>query len=123
MWSLLWCLKSACLASSDADVVVFLGRDTQMGPNLHEVMRWVSKVIKHPDYDPGTHKNDLALLRLSSPVNFTDYIRPVCLAAKRSFFVDGLSCWVTGWGAPQTNGEEKRPAPVPETADLTDLCQ
>uniref|UniRef100_H2L3L9 Peptidase S1 domain-containing protein n=1 Tax=Oryzias latipes TaxID=8090 RepID=H2L3L9_ORYLA len=106
-----WVLTAArCLSrSADSHVVVFLGRDTQMGPNLHEVMRWVSKVIKHPDYDPGTHKNDLALLRLSSPVNFTDYIRPVCLAAKRSFFVDGLSCWVTGWGAPQTNGEEKRP--------------
>uniref|UniRef100_A0A3P9J6P6 Peptidase S1 domain-containing protein n=1 Tax=Oryzias latipes TaxID=8090 RepID=A0A3P9J6P6_ORYLA len=103
-----WVLTAArCF---DADVVVFLGRDTQMGQNPHEVMRWVSKVIKHPDYDPGTHKNDLALLRLSSPVNFTDYIRPVCLAAKRSFFVDGLSCWVTGWGAPQTNA----PLPPPQ---------
>uniref|UniRef100_A0A3P9MK05 Peptidase S1 domain-containing protein n=1 Tax=Oryzias latipes TaxID=8090 RepID=A0A3P9MK05_ORYLA len=105
-----WVLTAArCLSrSADSHVVVFLGRDTQMGPNPHEVTRWVSKVIQHPDYDPGTHKNDLGLLRLSTPVNFTDYIRPVCLAAKRSFFVDGLSCWVTGWGAPQTHGEEER---------------
>uniref|UniRef100_A0A3P9LBP1 Peptidase S1 domain-containing protein n=1 Tax=Oryzias latipes TaxID=8090 RepID=A0A3P9LBP1_ORYLA len=106
-----WVLTAArCLSRSADNVVVFLGRDTQMGPNPHEVTRWVSKVIQHPDYDPGTHKNDLGLLRLSTPVNFTDYIRPVCLAAKRSFFVDGLSCWVTGWGAPQTHA----PLPPPQ---------
>uniref|UniRef100_A0A8C7XUU5 Peptidase S1 domain-containing protein n=1 Tax=Oryzias sinensis TaxID=183150 RepID=A0A8C7XUU5_9TELE len=87
-----WVLTAARCLSRSAD------SHTQMGQNPHVVTRWVSKVIKHPDYDPGTHKNDLALLRLSSPVNFTNYIRPVCLAAKRSFFVDGLSCWVTGWG-------------------------
>lgn len=80
----------------------------------------MAKVIKHPDFDPGTHKNDLALLMLSSPVNFTDYIRPVCLAAYRSFFVDGLSCWVTGWGAPQTHGEENRPGLLWKHPQLND---
>ncbi|XP_026018660.1 prostasin-like isoform X3 [Astatotilapia calliptera] len=38
-------------------------------------------------------------IRLSSPVRFTDYIRPVCLAASGSVFNNGTDSWVTGWGA------------------------
>uniref|UniRef100_A0A3B4Y8W5 Peptidase S1 domain-containing protein n=1 Tax=Seriola lalandi dorsalis TaxID=1841481 RepID=A0A3B4Y8W5_SERLL len=42
--------------------------------------------------------NDIALLRLSSTVDFTNFIRPVCLAAAGSVFRAGTTCWVTGWG-------------------------
>merc|ERR1739838_121790 len=38
------------------------------------------------------------LLKLSSPVTFTDYISPICLAAMNSTFYDGTMSWVTGWG-------------------------
>ncbi|XP_035599093.1 polyserase-2-like isoform X4 [Oncorhynchus keta] len=38
------------------------------------------------------------LLQLSSPVTFTNYIRPVCLAAPGSSFHAGTTSWVTGWG-------------------------
>lgn len=72
----------------------------------------VQILTKRPDQRPKlsdnekTKENDLALLRLSSPVEFSDYIRPVCLAAKGSFFPDGLSSWVTGWGDVQTGSED-----------------
>ncbi|XP_056117573.1 prostasin [Rhinichthys klamathensis goyatoka] len=39
----------------------------------------------------------MALLQLSSPVNFTNYIGPVCLAAEGSTF-NNDTMWVTGWG-------------------------
>ena len=91
---------------STSNVTVFLGRDTQEGPNPHEVSRSVSLVVKHPDYDERTKDNDIALLRLSSAVTFSDFVRPVCLAAERSFFPAGLSSWVTGWGDVQTGGED-----------------
>uniref|UniRef100_A0A3Q2R2J9 Peptidase S1 domain-containing protein n=1 Tax=Fundulus heteroclitus TaxID=8078 RepID=A0A3Q2R2J9_FUNHE len=95
-----WVLTAAqCFPSPDAsDVTVYMGRHTQEGPNAHEEARSVMLVIKHPSYDDETKDGDLALLKLSSPVNFTDYIRPVCLAAEESFFPDGLRVWVTGWG-------------------------
>ncbi|XP_038594133.1 tryptase-like [Micropterus salmoides] len=60
--------------------------------------RTVSQIIKHPNYNKIPNDNDIALLKLSSPVNFTDYIRPVCLAAAGSVFNAGTTCWVTGWG-------------------------
>ncbi|KAF7711969.1 hypothetical protein HF521_000980 [Silurus meridionalis] len=52
-----------------------------------------------PSYNSATQNNDIALLRLNSSVNFTDYIRPVCLAGQGSSFPDKTSCWITGWGS------------------------
>uniref|UniRef100_A0A3B3DN57 Peptidase S1 domain-containing protein n=1 Tax=Oryzias melastigma TaxID=30732 RepID=A0A3B3DN57_ORYME len=70
----------------------------QQKANPNEVNRTVAEVITHPDYKGQTNENDIALLKLSSPVAFTAYIAPVCLAASGSTFYDGVDCWVTGWG-------------------------
>uniref|UniRef100_H3BXE3 Si:ch73-182e20.4 n=1 Tax=Tetraodon nigroviridis TaxID=99883 RepID=H3BXE3_TETNG len=58
-----------------------------------------SRIILHPNYDSDSSNNDIALLRLSSAVTFTEHIRPVCLAARNSVFNTGTKSWVTGWGA------------------------
>ncbi|XP_070846574.1 transmembrane protease serine 9-like [Chaetodon trifascialis] len=90
---------------------ISLGRQNLQGDNPNEVSRTVSTIILHPNYDSNTNDNDIALLRLSSPVTFTDYIRPVCLAAGDSVFNNGTDSWVTGWGAV----EEGVSLPFPET--------
>ncbi|XP_026133110.1 serine protease 27-like [Carassius auratus] len=77
---------------------VFLGRQIQGGINPNEVFRYVRFIIKHPSYNNLTNENDIALLKLRSPVPFTDYIRPVCLAAHNSVFNSGTDSWITGWG-------------------------
>nr|CAD7413079.1 unnamed protein product [Timema poppensis] len=43
------------------------------------VMELVSKVHVHPSYNSSDFRADLAILMLSSPVEFTMYVRPVCL--------------------------------------------
>uniref|UniRef100_A0A3Q3JN45 Peptidase S1 domain-containing protein n=1 Tax=Monopterus albus TaxID=43700 RepID=A0A3Q3JN45_MONAL len=63
-----------------------------------EVNRMVTQIISHPNYNANTQDNDICLLKLSSPVSFTDYILPVCLAASGSTFYNGTDTWVTGWG-------------------------
>ncbi|XP_077386662.1 polyserase-2-like [Festucalex cinctus] len=93
-----WLLSAAhCFASSIA-VTAFLGRQSQEGSNPDEESREIAEIIRHPSYDPDTFDNDVALLKLSLPVNFTDFIGPVCLATQNSTFFTGTESWVTGWG-------------------------
>ncbi|XP_071322412.1 chymotrypsin-like protease CTRL-1 isoform X2 [Trachinotus anak] len=105
-----WVLTAAhCFSSTNtSDLVVYLGRNIKQGPNVNEQSRSVSQVIRHPNYNYNTGDNDIALLRLSSTVKFTNYIRPVCLAAAGSVFPAAATCWVTGWGRIQSD----KPAPA-----------
>lgn len=41
--------------------------------------RSVEQIILHPHFQPANYDNDIALLRLSQKVEFTELIRPVCL--------------------------------------------
>jgi len=60
--------------------------------------------IQHENYNSQTIDHDIALLRLETPVTFTDKIQPACLPGGR---VDEESTKgvVTGWGATQENGQ------------------
>uniref|UniRef100_A0A8C6LRM4 Si:ch73-182e20.4 n=1 Tax=Nothobranchius furzeri TaxID=105023 RepID=A0A8C6LRM4_NOTFU len=108
-----WVLTAAhCVSGTNIFMwQVFLGRQYLKGNNPNEESRGVSKIISHPKYNSNTYDNDMALLRLSAPVKFTHYIRPVCLAASDSEFNNGTESWVTGWG---TVGEGEF-LPSPET--------
>lgn len=97
-------LFSDCRTSTKK-LLVSLGRQNLEGKNPNEVSRHVAAIIVHPDFDRGTINNDIALVRLSSPVNFSHYIRPVCLAASASVFNNGTGSWVTGWGYIKEGGK------------------
>ncbi|XP_048017521.1 chymotrypsinogen A-like [Megalobrama amblycephala] len=101
-----WVLSAAhCFKNSSnvSDPVMYLGRLKQSGSNPHEIIRTASRIIRHPNYNSSTFNNDIALIQLSSSVTFSDYIKPVCLAAAGSVFSAGTDSWVTGWGRLQYN--------------------
>ncbi|XP_014068114.2 serine protease 27 [Salmo salar] len=108
-----WVMSAAhCFSSTSPNGwSIILGRQNQQGSNPNEVSTTVDEIVLHPAYDRSTQDNDIALLRLSSPVNFTDYIFPVCLASSDSVFHQGTESWVTGWG----NTNEGDPLPPPQT--------
>ncbi|XP_076342243.1 trypsin-1-like [Tachypleus tridentatus] len=43
------------------------------------------------------YDNDIAMMRLSEPVELNDYVQPVCLPDKFDQF-EGTDCYATGWG-------------------------
>ncbi|KAG5277692.1 hypothetical protein AALO_G00090330 [Alosa alosa] len=95
-------------------VTAYLGRQNQQGSNLNEQLRSVFMVMKHPDYKERTRENDIALLLLAAPLDFNNFISPVCLAANESAFQNGTQSWASGWG---DNGEG---VPLPAPGALRD---
>lgn len=70
-------------------------RDDEFYPYVE---KFVVEAVVHPDFYPGNLQNDLALLRLESPVDPTlPHISPACLPELNERF-DSSRCWVTGWG-------------------------
>lgn len=52
--------------------------------------------VLHPDYKPPSVYNDIALFRLETEVEFSDYVKPICLNADPTL---NISVQVaTGWG-------------------------
>uniref|UniRef100_A0A8C4S8A3 Peptidase S1 domain-containing protein n=1 Tax=Erpetoichthys calabaricus TaxID=27687 RepID=A0A8C4S8A3_ERPCA len=68
------------------------------GINPINVTRHLKSIFIHPDYINFDQGNDIALLQLDAPVNYTELILPVCLPTQNSTFSAQDNCWVTGWG-------------------------
>ncbi|XP_048418012.1 transmembrane protease serine 13a isoform X2 [Stegostoma tigrinum] len=58
----------------------------------------VSKIVVHSRYSSDTNDNDIALMKLSNRLRFTDNIRPACLPTYDQQFPEGMRCWITGFG-------------------------
>ncbi|XP_058518503.1 transmembrane protease serine 5 isoform X2 [Ochotona princeps] len=58
----------------------------------------LERIIPHPFYSAQNHDYDIALLRLRTPLNFSDTVGAVCLPAEEQHFPSGSQCWVSGWG-------------------------
>lgn len=81
-----------------------LGEDILSTSSPNQVTATVSEIINHPNYDSDTYNNDMSLLKLSSPVSFTNYIQPVCLTSYNTGPDTGSDVWVTGWGTLSSGG-------------------
>lgn len=81
------------------DVILRLGeynfhRLDEFHPHIE---RRIYMIVIHPEFDPVTYENDLALLRFYEPVRFQANIVPVCLP-KFTEDIAGRTAVVTGWG-------------------------
>jgi len=53
---------------------------------------------KYPSNYTHFTQNDIALIKLSSPVQFSDTVRPICLPKQNEALPVGKFCVATGWG-------------------------
>lgn len=96
-----WILSAAHCFPNPSDVgsyIIYAGRYQLNGLNQHQSVHRVSRVVIPSGYTEPHNGKDLALVKLSSPVSWSDYIRPVCLPASGALFPGGMLCYVTGWG-------------------------
>ncbi|XP_063966351.1 uncharacterized protein LOC135156797 [Lytechinus pictus] len=101
-----WIVTSArCVFGIDRTVDrIILGDLLATSPSTHHLSISPAQIIRFPDYNVQTVNNleifngDLALIRLSEPVTFTDYVRPACLAKSSEEITDYTRCTVSGWG-------------------------
>ncbi|XP_010890652.2 vitamin K-dependent protein C [Esox lucius] len=97
-----WVLTAAHCLTNSLRFSVRLGDYERTHFEGTEVSLAVSKVFSHPNYNKETVDNDIALLRLSSPVPFSKYILPACLPgralAEGVLHQNGTRTVVTGWG-------------------------
>ena len=89
-----------------SDFTVTLGIRHLSDNHEHKLVRGADSVIMHPGY-PGINgiANDIALLHLSEPVEFSDYVRPACLATLQNETMAYSRCWIAGWGTTSSGGK------------------
>ncbi|XP_062987495.1 transmembrane protease serine 11C-like [Elgaria multicarinata webbii] len=68
--------------------------------------RNLRQIIVHEYYANSvmSHEYDIAVVQLSSPVDFTAAVRRVCLPEATQYFPENTTCFVTGYGALKDDG-------------------
>uniref|UniRef100_W5KRA8 Transmembrane serine protease 5 n=1 Tax=Astyanax mexicanus TaxID=7994 RepID=W5KRA8_ASTMX len=82
--------------------VVYAGIVTRNTAKLAQYTGYaVEKIIYNKNYNHRSHDNDIALMKLRTPLNFSDTIRPACLPQYDHDLPGGTQCWISGWGYTQ----------------------
>ncbi|XP_056600592.1 vitamin K-dependent protein C [Triplophysa dalaica] len=97
-----WVLTAAHCLETSTRFSVRLGDYDRYKHEQTEQTLLVKQHIMHPQYNPVTVDNDIALLQLSGPAKLSQYILPACLPsrnlAERMLHRNGTLTIVTGWG-------------------------
>ncbi|KAH9510084.1 Transmembrane protease serine 13 [Bulinus truncatus] len=92
-----WILTAAHCVVDNTLYSIRLGSRFRWANADHTVRTSNIKII-HENYDPTFLTNDIALIKMSSPVEFTDRVRPACLPVYGQDFLLNDFCYVTGFG-------------------------
>lgn len=109
-----WIITAAHCAKNDYDetiqaseMIVTVGANNPRNTLEGKVYR-VSEVIVHEDYDSNTLNNDIALLKLREPINYTN-AEPIKLVSAKDASAGatdpGVLSWVTGYGITRVRPE------------------
>jgi secreted trypsin-like serine protease len=97
-----WILSAAhCFRGVSPSSFSFrLGRHTKSGTNEpYEQTVTAATVVIHESYSPLTTNNDVAVIRVTPNVKYTEQVSPVCLPTRSSELAEGTQVHITGWGA------------------------
>lgn len=111
-----WVLTAAhCVVFEDAGQIQYLTKGyIGYGSNQIDQLTKVEtdKIIPHADYNPSTHENDIALIKLAQPVEYGDGTNAVDLGTDALYqSLVGTKATVTGWGYTYDIGKFKEKYP------------
>ncbi|CAF0982602.1 unnamed protein product [Adineta steineri] len=94
--------------TSLSDITILAGSSTltPSSSNKFYQIRSISQITIHPSYaTTDTYENDIALIRLSTPLDMTNgYIKPICLpTGTNSEPPDNIDMIAAGWGVTSTS--------------------
>jgi secreted trypsin-like serine protease len=95
-----WVLTAAhCLPPDFAPekINIYLGTIALRGNDPNKQIIPAKQVFLHPTWNEEEVLDDIALIKLSRPVTYNQYISPICLASKQYNF-GGKTLVTTGWG-------------------------
>jgi hypothetical protein len=65
------------------DFTIVAGLHSKSNPNRQRVqVKQIASVINHGGYNDATSENDIAIIRLSSPVTLNSYVNIACLPGR-----------------------------------------
>ncbi|TNM89048.1 elastase-1-like [Takifugu flavidus] len=101
-----WVMTAAHCVYSPRSISVVLGDLILYHNDKTEQSRHVSNVYVHPEWksDSISSGNDIALLKLSSPVSITSYVRTAYLPSFGEILPHNNICYLTGYGRTSTGG-------------------
>ncbi|XP_042534085.1 transmembrane protease serine 11G-like [Dipodomys spectabilis] len=98
-----WLLTAAhCFDNSKNPKLWTVSFGTTLRPPL--MSRRVESIIIHENYAAHEHDDDIAVVRLSTPVFFSEDVHRVCLPEATLEVLPKSKVFVTGWGATKVNG-------------------
>lgn len=100
-----WVITAAHCAQTAIDFEVSLGAQSYNNPSEKgRVIDKTSTKVVHPDFSPFTLTNDLALVKLTQKIDFTDRIQPALLPKSKDLF-EGKDVIASGWGLKSTDDQ------------------
>jgi secreted trypsin-like serine protease len=73
-------------------------------PNANVQSSSPARVVSHQGYNDRTMVNDIALIKLATPIKFNANIQPACLPTAGEIVPDNAQGIVAGWGTTRENG-------------------
>ncbi|XP_055726711.1 transmembrane protease serine 13-like [Salvelinus fontinalis] len=84
------------------------------------VPEMVEKIIVHESYDDNTNNYDIALLKLTHYIDYSNSIQPVCLPAYDKTVSPGTKCWTSGFGTTEQGTARGSTSLMEVTVDIID---
>ncbi|KAG7465101.1 hypothetical protein MATL_G00172610 [Megalops atlanticus] len=108
-----WIITAAhCLVEgSEGTFFVRVGEHNIHWKEQSERDHKVAEQHRYPHYNPriNQYDHDVALLKLQTPIRFTEFVRPICLGPREfteSLLQEGAMATVSGWGRVRFQGAE-----------------